>query len=762
MNNFNFDTTFTKGKNTYTIVGNEVAQVIDGKRDEWLSISGASANALIAHWLEKVIIPQINKANVSSFSFEALVKEVVYLENGLAQVNSLKGRNCSYRNKSREELGIKVHTLGSSFYAKISWGKLSTPQVLILKKLSGRSTQLSSSDLQNLYNPVTDDDTKLKAWHKELTSFNYKKYGVNKDSILKESSSSDYGSGTTPLETYEQVLKRIADFKTISSEAGEDLINWSDQKISLRFTKLGIKSKAWEVSHYVNEYNEHLLSKGITKVDKKKNTSKGKLEEIIKKGEAAIEDSFRYYKQASPCDATAMITEFDLEYLFKVIDSDLKCIKSKLFDRWDKPNGDFKAVALQLCEKSVTKQDYKRIIKWATPAKVTEAFMIRHKDHASTKEVIEYCESASISKTELINEEFHQTCLTKIPANVKYTLNRGLTYQYMVRMNEAEKVSMLKDITNADYTNLEWGTLFGLYSSVSYPLIKNTILSSNNLLKHLSLKLVKENDHEAMIKSATTVGGELDESHKKGIFTRLNYAEKKVVITADKGNGNFEGRISKLSDPECLDLLKETVADGRLERYTTAIFKKLLKSKQSLLDADKIVRAMENPDFLPLNETVILNLTVDTKVELLNKNIYLKDDKIYHSYLKAVPMTSNSLGLNFFKDFKRQDINKVYDSPVASEYRKFLAHTMTKDELETCVKSELSKWHRNTNARELQESFFRHNLEMFGYSFLKQFQDKVLFRTVVGDRRDTMNKRFGSDLFAKLDVSNTIDFMFAD
>ena len=207
--------------------------------------------------------------------------------------------------------------------------------MLVLKKLSHRSTSLDSHTIQGLYNPVTDDDSKLKKWHKELMSFPYKKHGVSKESVIFSSDSSYYG--TTPDSTYQNVLQRIEHFRALIKEAGDDLLNWSDQKISLRFTKLGINSKAWEVSHYVSEYNEHLKKKGIKPVDKKKNTAKGKLEKIVEDGKATQDDNFRYYKQASSYDATKVLDELDLEHLYMIIDSDLKCVKSKLLDKWDRP-----------------------------------------------------------------------------------------------------------------------------------------------------------------------------------------------------------------------------------------------------------------------------------------------------------------------------------------------------------------------------------------------------------------------------------------
>ena len=84
-----------------------------------------------------------------------------------------------------------------------------------------------------------------------------------------------------------------------------------------------------------------------------------------------------------------------------------------------------------------------------------------------------------------------------------------------------------------------------------------------------------------------------------------------------------------------------------------------------------------------------------------------------------------------------------------------------KEELEKCTLSEINRWSRDTNHKDLHESFLRHNLEMLSYSFVKQFKEKESFKLVVGDRRDTSNKSFGKKLLEKMNVSQSIDFMFS-
>jgi len=670
---------------------------------------------------------------------------------GLEKVRSIKSLNCSYKNKSREELSSEVYTLGCKFFNKIKLDSFTPAQQLVIQDLNGGSLAVSTCDLQDFYNPITDDATKLETWWKELNAFNYKKYSVNKKSIME---GDRYSDTTHAKEAYSKIKIRIEHFKALLVEADDDLINWSDQKISLRFTKLGIKCKAWEISTFVDTYQKHLLSKGLKRVDKKKSTSKGKLDEIVKGGNATVEDYFRYYKQASPYDASKVLEHLDLEHLYMIIESDLKCVTSKLLDKWDARCRDTKAIAILLCEKSVTAKDYKKIIKWATPNLVTEKFMIKHKDHAAMSEVIEYCDSNSMSTSDYINEEFYQTCLVKIPENVKYTLNTGLTWQYMVRMSDAERISVLKRIVSDEPNNIDHNTLYSLYKDIEYKQIRDKILSSKSLKHYMVQIFINKNDIEAMMVCATTVANHLEGEHKKDIFSRLSYDNKKEVIISDKGRSNYEGAIATLSEDERLDLLS-SIIDLGYDSYLHSIFNRL-DSKEALRKANKIVSEMGHVDRLSLSNIVIDKLSVETKKVLLERDICLLNTSIYYGYSNSRKTISDSLGYAFFNDFRKEDTKDV-----PHYCQKHIAHTMSKEDLERRVSIEIGNYTVNTNKLDLKASFFRLNLDLLGYGFLRQFKEKKLFRLVVGDQRDSCNKKFGEKLFSKLNVSQSIDFMFS-
>lgn len=770
---FNFDTTFTKGKHTFKIVNNEI---VEGREN----LSAANGNALIRHWVDTVIKPQLLKANPSK-DFDSLVKESQYLQEALSRVNYIKALNCSYGNKDKENLEIEMRTLGNDFFEKIKLdtSDFSYAEQLVIRQASAKSTDVASHELGEMYDPTTNDDSELQEWWKELNAFDYVKYGYSKESILSEKDENSYHY-SSPKRSYEIVLESIERFQTILKEAGDDLVNWTDQKISLRFTKLGIKCKAYEISSYVSAYKDHLLKKGVKKVEAKANTSKGKLEDIVNKGTASVEDCFRYYKQATPSYASSVLDKLDLAHLYLLIESDLKCVTGKIYkEAWGgQPQGlsdDGEKIATLMCSLSVTKEDYKKIFKWASAKNVNLAFMMKHKDHTNLTEVTEFCKAnREIPIGLLIDEDFYQTCLVRIPDDTRYLLNPALTYQYMVRMNEAEKVAMLKRISKSKSVQLRDETLYPLYVDVDYSLIKDTIINDKHFLHTLAKKIVKEDDHATMVLASKETSEILDLEKKIAIFKALTTEEKLEVLehNAKANRQDFTGAIKNLTDEETLELLKRIIEDSRSSHYVTRIFKHFIEHKRNRAnkEANKLVKAMENVDALPLDNYTMSSLFVDTKIELLVKRINLRDETYYrdgYQYYsgKTTPKkVSDSLGKTFFGDFKREDILKVYgeDEITYCEYAKFLGHLLTKEELEACVSREICNWTKDTSEGVLKDSFLRCNLDLLSYGFLKRFKDKMLFRIVVGDRRNRNNYFFGERLLKKLNVSNSIDFMFED
>jgi len=745
---FNFDTTFTKGKSTFKIVNNEI-------EGEYPSISAVAGNALINHWLDTIIEPQITR-KMPSTNFETLVQELRYIHSALKTVNKIKDLNCSYRNKTREELQSRTHMIGARFADKIEWSHYSIPKQLILKDMSKQSISIASHYLQELYNPVTDDTSKLDQLWEEINSFDYTPYGLSKAHILTGGQDWHY---TSISDTFKSINNKIASFQALVKEAGDDLLNWGEHKISRRFTTLGISCKYWEVSTYVAKYNQALLDRGLVRVDLKKSTSKGKLKEIIEKGNPTQDEYFRYYKQASGIDASNILPKLDLEHLYLIIESDLKCVTNKLSDNWESKTEDFKNVAEFLCKLSVTKEDFKKIFYWAGTNCVSQAFMIKHRDHATLGEVVKYCEVNNMSTLDLIDDEFYWTCLDKIPTSLKYNLQKGLTYQYMARMNDSERITFLEGIEGKVVSQ---DSLLGLYKRIPYPQIRKTILSNDDLKISLCGLIIINNDHEGMVLCGTTLANRLSGTHRRGLFERLTFAEKKQVILKDSDNKNYTSYIDKLTDSENLELLSEIINQPCYGDYVESIFTHLKGNKNGAIAlADKIVRDIVNPNNLSLHKDVILSLKVDTKIELLRKGISLLDTSVYNGYSSLpIKATSTELGYNFFHDIKREDIKKIC-TPTSCEFYKFLGHTLTKQELESVATKEINSWHKHTSHQVLKDSFFRHNLDLYSYGFLKQFKVKQSFRKVVGDRRDTTNNRFGKKLLDKMKVSNSIDFMFS-
>ena len=740
MRYFNFDTTFKTKKETYTVKDNELKPY---------SINAKNANALIKQ-LQQIIEKQITNANANKYDFDRLVEEIRYLEEGCSLINSIKAQNCSYHNKDREILESEVYMMKVNFLNSINWNNFSYAQQLVVQSITSYiSNPVQHWDMQKWYNPVTNDSSKLDTFYKEVMSFNYQKYKVNKQ--ITEGIESKYFS----------VKGVIAKFQTILSQAGNDIVNWSQHKVTRRLTS----GSYYEISGYIKTYSDYLTTKGI-KPEVKAKTSKDKLIQKVQTGEPTQEDYWKYYKQASKGDASTVLDKMELEYLYKIIDSNLKCVKDKIIGNGGYYNRSARPTIIKLlCEKSKTKEDYKKIIAWATPNEVTLDFMIKHKDHATKTNIKDFCSRVGLSSSEKVDENFYKTCLKDIPKTEKFQLNQGLTYQYMVRMSNTEKVEILKRIANTK-VKVHYGTLNDLYKAVDYSLIRETILKNKKLLESLVVRLIEEKDNDALIKCAIHCGISLQTIEKEEMFKLFTYAKKKYVILEDckTNSSNFTKAIESLSDDQCVDLLESLLKEKKADSYISKIFKHLAINKRitALAKANILVSNMDDIEKLPLKLEIISALTIDTKVTLLERGIDLNDSYDYGSYYfssNGKMSMSNGLGKIFFQDFKRKDIDRTDRN--LNSFRKFIAHTMTKEELENYTMAEISNWNENTGNRTLQDSFFRYNIELFSYSFLKQFKEKKSFKKVVGDRRNTSNRIFGTKLLKKLNVSQSIDFMFS-
>jgi len=748
----NFDTTFVKGKKTIEVKNNIIVNL------SFSEISSSLGNAFIRYYTENFIKPALT-AKIET-DFDLLIQDVKYISSALHLMLQIKEINCSYSNKSLEELKDWADYFKTSYLNKIDQALYSSePQSLILRYLLTGDNTYSTYEIASKYNPISDDASQLEKWYAELTNFNYKKYGINKEEILNLHNTDSFVKGASQI--YEAVQTKISNFKALIQEAGDDIINWSDTKITLRLKKkLGLQCRAWELNTYLRSYKEYLSEIGVEKkiqVDKNK-LKKEKLKDKVLSRKATQEEYFKYFKQVSDYDASNIIPYIEKEYLFKIIESPLKCVTSKLKSNWGNTLT-YKAILTKLMMVSETREDAVRLTKWVGGENLNLNFMENNFRYLSDEDIIEFCEYNDFPETHAIKEEFFQKILEIIPKENIFCIKSSLTYQALLRLNTSEKIDFLKNITKYQVAS-SVNYLYACFEDVPYQEIREYLLKNDLVLVNLIELAIKNKDHEVMLKAALSVSSYIKAPIRYRLFYSLPYEKQREVIREDT-EGLFKDNIVHLSSKKRLEVLREIINFENHQRITRAVIDSF-KDREDIMEVNKIVKSIQDPNNLPLDINVIEKLDISTKVTLLNRGIELLDAPTPYYSSTSGRVTSDILGKAYFSDFKREDVEKVCKSITAYKFNKFIAHTMTREELEYCADSEIRLWDKHTNIFNLENSFLRYNLALFSYGYLKQFKNKSKFRVVVGDRRKSSNNSFGDILLQKLKVTNSLDFMFSD
>ena len=751
---FNFTTIFKTKKHTFEVrnVKNSPEIFQDGEEKTWPDIDARNANLFIKQ-LKDIIEKQANKININSFDFKNLLAQLSYFVKGTELLTDLKKINCGYgrrsSNSALDDLKEEVRGIRVDLFNKIKIDNYSYAQQIVIDRVADyMPKRIMHYEMKYWYDAANDSTSVLDNFMKEVRSFNYKEYGYTKASVIAEIE-----------EVYKSVLELVKDFRALVKEVGDDLINWSQHKISRRLTTLNINQKYWSMSEYIESYCEMLRKKGVKPENKKKSSKEKLADKIVAKQELSQEEYFKYFKQANATDANRIVDNLDLKTIYLILDSELKCVKEKIYDRFGEPiTNCAESISLRAQKLTKTKTDFNKIFKWSSIKYLDWEFIKRHQDHISNKQLIEFCKSHDcVQINSLLEESFFQKCFTKLPEPLKVSYQ--VTYNFMKRMSDEEKINVLKDI---DSIAVSSSTLYNLYHNVDYSKIKDTIKSNDTLKQYLCLKVAKENDSEMVVDCLKSIGPKLDRYIKRTLFAKLSYSQKKEVIRSDVvnlddkeernifsnhfSNNQYYGAIHGMTQEERLDLLEMLLEHENIDNYVIAIFKKEAKNITPEIKhrINKLVQDKADLGCLPLNETTLKLLTNKTKVVLLQTGNEIPLKSYYNGYGRSYS-ADEKIGDLFFASMKRASILKVFESVLHNPYTMFVAHVMENEELIT--------------ASLASNTFFRKHLDKLPYSFLKQYKNKDKFKEVVGDCRNRSNKYFGQRLAEKLNISNAMDFI---
>lgn len=708
-------------------------------------------------------------------TFDEVVENIKLIEKARATLLSVRLCNISYgRGNRKENMKHEINALLNKFYEgnyKYS-DSISLSESIVLNNLTGNKffRNESYSDFTDKYDCLTQDKTKINSLFKELTSFPYAKYGLE-DKSVKDDIKKSLDNANKIISAYEMVV----------GQAGDDLVSWSQQKISRILNSSDFKGVSyWNISGWLDDKKEYLKSKGVeVKVAKPKTNKTESLKNKLG-SELTQDELLRLFKEGYR--VPLMISHMNLETLKEVLSSPLKCITKHYLDRWNNLNNDVGTDLInRFCDiapkDNASLNTITSFIKRnkGDVRKIKEEYFFGCEEFLDKNLILEYLFHKDIE----VPVTFYDKFLKDLDYQTVLNLNSSVTREFVSRLNEDEKVSILPRLfgkflgkegnsINYIFSDYDWDNLneiyyskkdtSNLYAEVTWNLIRKEVLNNKNIQIKVVPLIIKNNDLEIAEVVARNDFRDISKEERVsllGMFDKETQID--IISSCSQGKhyyGNYIESISTIitNENDLVSLLKESLKEQDIRDLVSEITEIALKRKYKLDNFREAIVKSEIGRF-PLTEKSLKLLDKKTKLHLLKENVDLKTNQ-ENSYYHRSNYTDYNIQ-EFFKGLDRKDLESVYGSDLSeSKYYLYLNHLMTNEERIQCCEND--------------KTFLKQHLKDIPYSYLKQFEDKTKFKEIVGDRRNTENNNFGTrlerifkeQLTQALDKPNSIKLMF--
>jgi hypothetical protein len=479
-----------------------------------------------------------------------------------------------------------------------------------------------------------------------------------------------------------------------------------------------------------------------------------------------------------------MIALMDLNTVHQVMDSTLKTVQEKLGESWGR--GNFRignggtALISRVIELSPhTKESFTRIRTFAEKLghQLSWEYIYENIDYISTAQVLDKNSRDGIDVE--IPAEFYTKHLSHLEPKTLIGSNKFITREFVSRLSEEDKINVLprlgeefiregetKSITfllhqdwfdYIKYVSFDRTELFMLYKDVPWEAIKPTVLRLPSLMKHSVDLAILNEDKDAAIQ---ILKGCKDRLERDNIVRLLEMFDartqmKMVLESIEEGQTYYREVFTKvLNEPAQLVKMFKAIIGKPESGFIDKILDFAKTIKMDMSEFREVILKNNDIGMVPLTFTFNKLLDKTTKIHLLRNKCELAVNKEI-SYHGQRTSGLNSYLNEFFKDLKRSDLKGILSDNLAkSTYRLYLCHVMTPEE-----KGEASE----------DRTFIRVHVEQIPYNYLKKYEDKKLFKDLVGDRRDSSNNSFGlslerkfeEGLKQKINPANSIKLMFA-
>jgi hypothetical protein len=753
----NFDFNLTVNKKQVEVKNNTVK--VDDAEWGW-KLSHQAVNTINEQYLNK-----IEKSDLSFLKnqpVDYMIKVAHYIRDARDSIIQLKNLTTS-RGKAFEELRTHAYRISNSKLSDIPYQGLSLVDKIKLSDAAKHSFGVPGEyEIEEWYDFSKDDDSKI----------------ISMMEKVKDDDRSPDGKYTTAfLKDCSKVLITVNAFRQLRDEAGDDLINWSQHKIS-RWVNQTFDNKkkswddasrvcSWRLSNYVEQQVDILKEKGIVPIEKTKKKSKANA--VInsyyqyseeEKRELSQADLLRVFKKCNP-DAINYFSNETVELVFDT-KNDTK-VMEKAF------SGNEGALVKQYALTSETPDQFKKAwYKAACSGNIT-SFPIevvnKFKEHCTLEEVVKYLKEMNrgYHREALdIPEEMFNHFFSKSIGVSKYKINDSLSEMFLDRADDTEKLLFLEALGVSDkniYCYVGDKSLAERYNNVDFPELKELVMQehfTHKFLREIYPIVLKHKDDEIAYKML--INFEYCWSESGIAISLFETIDDKVKVYYDLNaakKSKYSSIMSKvLTKEELFRYFKASLNTYNQDQYQETVF--------NILKGDK--------EYLPkLKESVLENNGLGFfHYGYSNKDIIAspnwKDVRMH--LIKTLDIVDGDLDRDFFKDISREELLMCFDvedfTDVGVKYVKHFPEKLDHEEL---------SYHADRDRK-----FLRTNTELLGYKYFKKCDEmfekgpeatsmrKNYFSTSNGGGYTNEDKEFMAKVkkICKYKGSNTIEFMFED
>jgi hypothetical protein len=721
------------------------------------SLNVRETNGLIKSYLET-----LEKDTVINIKdFKEVYTRVNNLTKDLELLKSLKRVHCGTWN-IKEKFDIEVEIAVKEKMLKICPTHLSMVEEAILGEISDDiiyGLPSSRDILDTYYNSVKDDESDINSLENDFKTYDYSVIDFDGDTLIY--------SLTGKLK---EVRDNINAFRMIRDTAGNDLVNWSSHKITRRLNSSDFKVHGWAISAMIQDYCNHLKSKGIEADSTPKKISKAQaaVKKFYKDNNLTQEELILVFKTLnSSRDIHEVMGLLNFESLMEVLNSPLKSIRNKFGDggvrNTDAQRNTTRLLARidELLPKKLEKTHLESIVNFSKRKDALESiswnFIIQNYEEIDTNFVMEFARKNKhtfILKSKddrniiSIPDNVYQKHFSKIPVTEKFRINKAITYDALLRMEDEAKIEWLqklsdrdavfdKTITNLVYVGLDWGK------------VRKQVMKHTDLLKDF-VDIIHHNGDKEVAKMALQKWGTVDKDAilLLQVFDNYPSLERIENLIAMQASHLSVDNLNDIYGTKNLVYVLKSLLEvgGRHTKIATDLANFLMTqalSNEGKHTVTKLIEANAS-NLTEVNFNYKVYEAMDNEVK---KNILKSGVKINpQSYYRYDGSLVNDNTQQFFNSLRREDLIECLGEDYRyGIYKLYIGHTLGKEELQ-----ELS---------DRSNDFLRINLDRLTYGYLKQFENKESFKKVVGDQRDRSNKNFAQKLLSKLEVTNTVSFL---